>query len=265
MIVEPDFADHWKTRMLVDLLDKDEAAPVYLLRLWAHCQTRRQVRFENLPPMALKALCRYPGHPTKLEASLVSSGFVSRDGVGVLTVLKWDEYNAALVANWQNGVKGGRPPKHNPPETQEKPTGNPKSNWVMSGVTDGLDRKGFDQKGKEKTEDPPNPPRGGGTPAGDVAIPDCLKTQAFITAWDEWAQHRREKRARLTTAAAKRQLAKFAEWGEQRAIAAIHHSVQNGWTGVFEPDRAGSANQRESDGERTLRILRERQTQGGAA
>ncbi|MBX3380916.1 MAG: hypothetical protein KF805_12560 [Phycisphaeraceae bacterium] len=118
---------------------------------------------------------------------------------------------------------------------------------------------------KPKTEEPPNPPRGGGTRACNVAIPDCLQTEPFLAAWDEWGQHRREKRARLTTAAAKRQLAKFAEWGEARAIAAIHHSVQNGWTGIFEPDRPGSVTHRESDGERTLRILRERQAQGGAA
>lgn len=124
MIVEPDFFDHWKTRMLVDLLDGDEAAPVYVQRLWAHCQNRRQVSFENFPPAALKALCRYPGHPSKLESGLVSSGFVRRDGAGVFTVLNWEKYNAGLIANWTNGEKGGRPPK-NPPETHGLSMGNP--------------------------------------------------------------------------------------------------------------------------------------------
>ena len=108
MIVDPDFPDHWKTRMLVDALDGDEAAPVYLLRLWAHCQNRRTAAFENLPQAALKALCRFPGHPNKLESSLAASGFVRREDQ-ILIVVGWEEYNASLIANWSNGRKGGRP------------------------------------------------------------------------------------------------------------------------------------------------------------
>lgn len=126
MIVDPDFPDHWKTRMLVDELGGDEAAPVYLLRIWAHCQNRRTSSFENLPPAALKALCRYPGHSNKLESALTTSGFVRRADQSLI-VCGWEEYNATLIANWQNGKKGGRPPKPkaNPPETHGFPTGNP--------------------------------------------------------------------------------------------------------------------------------------------
>jgi hypothetical protein len=123
MIVDPDFPDHWKTRMLVDLLGGDEAGPSYILRIWGHCQLRKQWVFDNLPATALKALCRYPGHPHKLESCLVSSGFLHRDASQVLTVLRWDEYNAQLVANWENGKKGGRPPKPN--ETHGLPMANP--------------------------------------------------------------------------------------------------------------------------------------------
>lgn len=128
MIVDPDFPDHWKTRMLVDLLDGDEAAPVYLLRLWAHCQNRKTASFENLPAAALKALCRFPGHANKFESSLAASGFVRREGQ-TLTACGWEEYNAALLANWQNGKKGGRPPKPkpNPSETHGIPMDNPQA------------------------------------------------------------------------------------------------------------------------------------------
>lgn len=128
MIVDPDFCDHWKTRMLVGTLDGDECAPLYVLRLWAHCQNRRQSTFENLSPEALKALCRFPGNANKLESSLVTSGFVRRDG-SVLEVVGWDEYNSSLIAAWNNGTKGGRPAKFkrsdNPEETHGKPTGIP--------------------------------------------------------------------------------------------------------------------------------------------
>jgi hypothetical protein len=127
MIVDPDFPDHWKTRMLVDSLDGDEAAPVYLLRLWAHCQNRRTAAFENLPQAALKALCRFPGHANKFESSLAASGFVRRED-HTLIVIGWEEYNASLIANWTNGKKGGRPKKEpapNPSPPLEKPMGNP--------------------------------------------------------------------------------------------------------------------------------------------
>ncbi len=128
MIVDPDFCDHWKTRMLVGALDGDECAPLYVLRLWAHCQNRRQSTFENISPEALKALCRFPGNANKLEASLATSGFVRREGK-VLIVVGWDEYNSSLIAAWNNGTKGGRPPKFkpkgNPAETQDKPMGIP--------------------------------------------------------------------------------------------------------------------------------------------
>lgn len=113
--------------MLIDELGGDEAAPVYLLRLWAHCQNRRTASFENLPATALKALCRFPGHANKLESSFAASGFVRREGQ-TLIVCGWEEYNASLIANWENGKLGGRPrkkPKPNQPETHGFATGNP--------------------------------------------------------------------------------------------------------------------------------------------
>lgn len=119
MIIDPDFLDHWRTRMLVDLLGGDELAPVYLIRLWAHCQTRKGDRFA-MPSAGLKALCKFAGDHVLLESSMVSAGFVERDGVEIYA-LKWAEKNSALLAAWDNGKRGGRPKK----ETQPKPTGNP--------------------------------------------------------------------------------------------------------------------------------------------
>lgn len=156
MIVDPDFPDHWKTRMLVDLLDSDEAAPVYLIRLWAHCQNRRISTFENLPSAALKALCRYPGHSNKLESALATSGYVRREGL-MLHVCAWDEYNASLIANWSNGKKGGRPKKppaepllENPPETHGFSMANPSGTDMI-----GLDT--IEEKERENSGEPEPP------------------------------------------------------------------------------------------------------------
>lgn len=122
MIVDPDFLTHWRTLMLIDELDGDEMAPLYVIRLWGHCQQRRSDIFE-MPTTGLKALCRYRGDAEKLEAALVSSGFLERQGI-CLMVPKWKDHNAALVKNWANGGKGGRP-KQQKTETQTEPNRNP--------------------------------------------------------------------------------------------------------------------------------------------
>lgn len=139
MIVDPDFLDHWRTRMLVDALGGDEMAPMYLMRLWGHCQVRRSDRFD-MPPAGLKAQCRYPGDADAFEKALTEGKFVARHG-SEIEVLGWAEQNASLLAAWENGHKGGRPKKpkanpqvndsgsdgqnKNPGETQGKPSDNP--------------------------------------------------------------------------------------------------------------------------------------------
>ena len=50
-----------------------------------------------------------------------------------------------------------------------------------------------------------------------------------------WQQHRIEKKAKLTPTATKQQLERLAEMGEERAIAALKHSMSNGWQGIYEP------------------------------
>lgn len=66
--------------------------------------------------------------------------------------------------------------------------------------------------------------------------------QAFVEAWNDYLQHRIQKRAKLTPIAAQRCLKKLAGWGEARATAALEYSIEQGWTGVFEPQGARLAN-----------------------
>lgn len=125
MIVDPDFLDHWRTRMVVDFLS-DELGPLYLIRLWGHCQDRKADRFV-MPVRGLKAQCRFPGEADLFETALSEAGFIQRDGDTVI-VIGWAEKNASLIAAWGNGAKGGRPknkPTANPSETHGKPNGNP--------------------------------------------------------------------------------------------------------------------------------------------
>jgi hypothetical protein len=123
MIVTPDFLDHWKTLQLADSLS-DPAAPLYVLRLWGHCQMRRKNVFE-MSPSVLKAVCHFPGDAKKFDSAMRQAGFIRRDG-GNLIVHEWEVYNASLFANWRNGKKGGRPPtSKNPQETHGLAMDNP--------------------------------------------------------------------------------------------------------------------------------------------
>ena len=115
MIVTPGFVHHWKTQMLVDLTS-DPAAPLFILRLWGHCQQQRSDRFHNLTACALRAICRADAiKPNRLVSILVKCGFIEIDGD--LTIAHgWADANSSLLGSWENGRKGGRPPKAKPGE-----------------------------------------------------------------------------------------------------------------------------------------------------
>jgi hypothetical protein len=120
MIIQPDFLDHWKTALLIDLL-KDPSAPLYIIRLWAHCQNRKTHGLPTGNPAAIKAICRASNHDANdfLQA-LIDSGFVEKQG-DELIAHGWSETNSYLINSWENGLHGGRPKK----QTQKKPAGNP--------------------------------------------------------------------------------------------------------------------------------------------
>jgi hypothetical protein len=125
MIVTPDFLDHWKTQLLVDKLGGDESAPLKVIRLWSHCQNRKRHIFADMTSSTLKAVCHFNGDADELETAMLEAGFIRREG-GDLVVHEWEQYNGALIANWNNGRKGGRPHRlENPRVSDGIPTGNP--------------------------------------------------------------------------------------------------------------------------------------------
>jgi len=75
----------------------------------------------------------------------------------------------------------------------------------------------------------------------DSSLP--FKSQEFCDAWGNWVSHRKEIKKPLTPQSVKQQLAEMSTWGEQRAIAAIRHTIGKGWQGLAEPDtRAAQIN-----------------------
>lgn len=179
MIVDPDFFDHWRTRMVADML-KDQLAPVYIMRLWAHCQNRKGDVFD-IPAAGLKALCQFPGAAQELEDALIAAEYIARDGLTV-TVTGWAEKNAALLAAWENGNKGGRP-KKNQKQTAGQPTENPSETHGLPMANPSLTQtkpiRVDKRREEEKTEEAPSAksPRGTALPK-DWELPGDWRTWA---------------------------------------------------------------------------------------
>jgi hypothetical protein len=185
VIVDPDFLDHWRTRMAVDALGGDEMVPLCILRLWGHCQVRKSDHFD-MPAAGLKAQCRYTGDAQAFEQVLIDAQFIKRDGLTIY-VLGWAEKNASLIAAWSNGSRGGRPkkPMGNPAVTQGEPIENP-------GETD----KSREDKSREEESIPP-----AAAPAPvkakkvktqlreDFAVSDAVKAWALKAGFDRLEEH----------------------------------------------------------------------------
>lgn len=92
------------------------------------------------------------------------------------------------------------------------------------------DLSGLEGKGKEGNKE------GKGTRNKRVveALPLPFDSPDFKLFWQNWQQHRAEKKASLTPTAIRQQLERLAEMGEERAIAALKHSMANGWQGIYE-------------------------------
>ena len=61
-----------------------------------------------------------------------------------------------------------------------------------------------------------------------------FEDQELIDAWQEWEQHRKEKKQKLTPLSIKKQLKFLHGRGKSEIIAIIDQSIMNGWTGLFE-------------------------------
>ena len=224
MIIEPDFLDHWKTRLLMRLLDT-EAAPNYVIRLWSHCQTRKTNIFPEWSPVILSSVCRWPGDADVFWSAMLQTFCRVEDGY--LIAHQWDEVNASLIAAWSNGGKGGRP---------KKPTGNPRvnpeSNPVNPPITHGVtDREDREEK-TEKTLAPKSP----WEVKFGLILPEKLQTEECLAAVETWLAYKAERKSgykRLGLSAALNAWAK--EFDAKTFPDAVSHSMANNYLGIFAP------------------------------
>lgn len=111
MIVQPDFPEHWKTRLLVEITGGDESAPLAVVRLWAHCQHSKRHIFSDMSPAQLASVCRWGDRKPPCHVALTKAGFVEKAKPKGFLAHQWDEHNAQLIQKWKAGGKGGRPAK----------------------------------------------------------------------------------------------------------------------------------------------------------
>lgn len=222
MIVEQDFLDHWKTRLLVRLLGT-ELAPIYVLRLWAHCQSRKTDRFTDWKPDVLASVCRWDGDAQilwdamiKTFARLESGAFIAHD---------WAECNASLISAWTNGKLGGRPKKEPSGNQSDNRPDNPSE---TDRVTDREDRT--DRRDREDTKAPKSP----WEIAYGIELPESLRTQECLEAAKLWMNYKKERRELYKQTSLGIALKKWAkDYTAQTFPRAVEQSISQNWAGLF--------------------------------
>ena len=125
VIVQPDLLRHWKTRKFTEQVG-DPAAPLVLIRLWAHCQVSRRWEFPELKRCDLAAICEWDSlknRPSSMrKGSNTRVGGLQKMEGGGYRVRGWEEHNKNLIANWKRNPSGK--PKE---ETDTDPAGTPRA------------------------------------------------------------------------------------------------------------------------------------------
>lgn len=85
----------------------------------------------------------------------------------------------------------------------------------------------------------------------ESGLPPPLNTPEVEAAWKDWEQYKIGKRQKLTADTKNAQIEKLRAMGAARALAALRHSICQGYTGIFEP----SGNQRQQTRPTEKRVL----------
>lgn len=176
---------------------------------------------------------------SNLISELEDAKVFSRDADGTIVCRRMIKDENKRKACADAGKKGGG----NPSLKSAPLKVDPKDTFILRGLEAQRLRGLEAEKPEEEAPQAAKPPTKK-TPKPDAAgvpIPGGLDVPPFREAWAEFLEHRRQKRAPMTEKAAKMQLRQMSEWGPDRAVAAIQHSVANGWTGVFEDKHNGKS------------------------
>jgi hypothetical protein len=180
-----------------------------------------------------------------------------QDGLTWLQVPDWDEKAGRLRRSERSAISKFPEPTYDNSRSSVQDS--------RSSVLRGEERRGEEDKIRNMNKNPPNPPLDSGSSAESCtellesdpnADPDpkpkttkskpqwtealatyaALDTPAFRAGFEEWLVHRRGLKLKpYSPVGLKRVLGKLAEWGADRAIAAMAHSEAGNYQGIFEP------------------------------
>lgn len=209
--VKPDFFRH---ESLQDLEAENVGKYPMLVfgGLWGHCD--KAGRFEYRPrTLKLDILPFLPFDMAETLELLCDAGFIERYEV--------DGKEYGLIASFQDhqrigGKEATEPEKYpEPPKKQsEKQLGsNGEATEHQEGLQEGKGREG-NKEGKGDAQEAALPPE-----------------------WQEYLQHRKEKRAKLTPTARSASVRKLLEWRDagHDIVSVLRYSIDNGYTGLFLP------------------------------
>ena len=96
-----------------------------------------------------------------------------------------------------------------------------------------------------------------------IEIPGNLQSDSFTKIWQEWETHRKQLGKSLTPITVTRQLKKLSKFGEAGAVRSLEASMENGWTGVFDPPPLGAPSggarpRKETNAEKAIRAMKAR-------
>lgn len=264
-----------KFRKLMRRLKESQRGVVGLLELlW--CNTAKQCPQGDIgrfPDDDIAELVDWDGDPGELVEALVSCGWLEKSAEHRLIIHDWHDHapgyiHAALGRKGLDFVtrvvkeppspepSGDQSPEPSPDRSGESsaehsPCARPFSSLVNSCPVNESNKPPYPPSPDGKGEDllgsidanasrnqNPKPDRPKRDPKFDPIAATASEPWSpdLRSAWASWAAHRREKRSPLTPTMTKGLVDKFTEWGDKRSVAAIRHSIANGWQGLFEPE-----------------------------
>jgi hypothetical protein len=111
MKIDPGFISHWKTERLIEQLGAEGVLVV--MRLWSEAQIRRQYSGLELNPRKLALKTKWLGDENLLWETLTDpdAPWLDDEGNGTYAIHGFAEHQHQVVKLWENGKRGGRPPK----------------------------------------------------------------------------------------------------------------------------------------------------------
>jgi len=211
--VTPNKPEVFQIAEIMDITPDDALGKLIRLWVWADEQT-----YDGNASVTTRALVDRVAGATGFANALIDAGWLVVESGGLVfpNFLRHNGQSAKTRALTAKRVQAHRARKTND-----------------VGVTQALPEK---RRVKRRVY-PPLSPQGetGETTPTEFCFPQEIDTDDFHDAWSEWESHRAEIHKDLTPTSAKVQLDKLAKMGEQRAIAAIRHSIGQSYVGIVEP------------------------------